>query len=82
MPVLEVHDRVEGDEFVLTQEFLSQMLGARRASVSEAMSGMRKRGLASYNRGRVRILNREALVEASCVCYGIIRREYARVLGS
>ena len=76
-----MHDRVEGDEFVLTQEFLSQMLGSRRASVSEAMSALRKRGLATYHRGRLRILDRAGLLEASCVCYGLVRREFARVLG-
>ena len=79
--LLMVHDRVEGDEFTLTQEFLSQMLGARRASVSEAMSALRKRGLATYHRGRVHLLDRAGMIEASCVCYGLVRREFARVLG-
>lgn len=70
------HDRVGADDFHLTQEFLSQMLGVRRASVTMVASDLRKRGLIAYHRGAIRILDRVGLEAASCVCYGIIRQEY------
>ncbi len=70
------HDRVGADDFHLTQEFLSQMLGVRRASVTMVANDLRKRGLIAYRRGAIRILDRAGLEAASCVCYGIIRKEY------
>ncbi len=70
------HDRVGADDFNLTQEFLSQMLGVRRASVTMVANDLRERGLIAYRRGAIRILDRTGLEAASCVCYGIIRQEY------
>jgi CRP-like cAMP-binding protein len=64
----------------LTQQFISKMLGVRRAGVTEAANRLQLAGLIRYNRGRITILNRQKLEAASCSCYGIIKREYARLL--
>lgn len=78
--LLMVHDRMPGDEFELTQEFLSQMLGVRRATVSETASQLQQAGLISYSRGRVVIVDRAGLERIVCECYGIIKSTFARVL--
>lgn len=70
------HDRLRKEEFILTHEFLSRMLGTRRAGVSVAANGLRQGGLIDYTRGRVRIKNRKGLEQASCECYGIVKAEY------
>lgn len=79
--LLMTQDRVYGPEFVLTQEFLAQMLGVRRPSVSVAAGMLAKAGLISYVRGKMTILDRRGLEEASCECYGIIRGEFERLVG-
>ena len=78
--LLLTNDRVGDREFPLTQEFLAQMLGVRRASVSEAAGALQQAGLISYSRGRVTILDRDGLENAACECYGIMRRELERLL--
>jgi len=72
--LLMVRDRVGRNEFPLTQAFLARMLGVRRAGVNEAAGKLQRRGLISYSRGRMRILNPEGVRAASCACYGVIRR--------
>ncbi len=74
------HDRVGQDEFTLTQEFLSQMLGVRRATVNLVAATFHQAGLIEYTRGRMRILDRRGLESACCRCYGVIRDEYNRML--
>lgn len=78
--LLMVHDRMPGDEFELTQDFLSQMLGVRRATVSETASQLQQAGLISYSRGRIVIVDRPGLERVVCECYGIIRSTFARIL--
>lgn len=78
--LLMVHDRMPGDDFVLTQDFLSQMLGVRRATVSETASELQGAGFISYSRGRIVIVDRPGLERTTCECYGIIRSTFARVL--
>ena len=78
--LLMTQDRVGADTFALTQQFLSQMLGVRRAGVSEVASVLQGEGLIRYSRGRVSILDRQGLEDSACECYGIIRREFARLL--
>ena len=78
--LLMVNDRMPTDTFELTQDFLSQMLGVRRATVSETASQLQQAGLITYTRGRVTILDREGLEAAACECYGIIESTFARLL--
>jgi CRP-like cAMP-binding protein len=78
--LLLTHDRVTTDEFVLTQEFLSQMLGVTRASVNEVAQALQDAEAIDYARGRVTILDRAQLESRSCVCYSVIREEFDRLL--
>ncbi|NMG21338.1 Crp/Fnr family transcriptional regulator [Brasilonema bromeliae SPC951] len=80
--LLMTHDRVQSDEFLLTQEFLAQMLGVRRASVSQVASIFQKAGIISYSRGQMRILDRTGLQAASCECYAKVKQEFERLLGN
>jgi CRP-like cAMP-binding protein len=79
--LLTTHDRVKADEFPLTHEFLSQMLGVRRAGVTEVAQALQQAGCIRYHRGRMTILDRRRLEEVSCECYRIIRAEYSKLLG-
>jgi CRP-like cAMP-binding protein len=71
--LLMVADRVESNKFYLTQEFLSEMLGIRRTSVSAAAGSLQKSGLIAYRRGNIQVLNRKGLEEAACECYPVVR---------
>jgi CRP-like cAMP-binding protein len=73
--LLMCRDRMGSDTLPLTQEFLSQMLGIRRASVSVAAAILQKRRVITYNRGSVTILNRRGLEKACCECYGVINQQ-------
>ena len=79
--LLLTHDRVDSDQFPLTQQFLAQMLGVRRASVGTVASKLQKAGLIRYSRGVITILDRPGLEAAVCECYRIIEAEYDRLLG-
>jgi len=74
--LLMTHDRIDGDRFPLTQEFLSRMLGVRRAGVSVAANSLKQAGLIDYHRGNIRIVNRDSLEQLSCECYEIVKQEY------
>ncbi len=78
--LLLVCDRVGSNELLLTHEFIAEMLGVRRAGVTEAANRLQHAGLIRYHRGKISILNRQKLEAASCSCYGIIKGEYARLL--
>lgn len=78
--LLTTRDRVGSDEINLTQEFLSQMLGVRRASVSDAAAILQRAGLIATSRGRIRIVDPEGLEGASCECYRVVRDEYEHLL--
>jgi CRP-like cAMP-binding protein len=73
-------DRVESEEFRLTQEFLSQMLGVRRASVSVVAAILQKAGLIRYSRGKITICDRPGLEATSCECYRVVKEEFDRLL--
>jgi CRP-like cAMP-binding protein len=73
-----VRDRLARDEFAMTQEFLSLMLGVRRAGVTDAALALQRRSLISYSRGNVRILDARGLRSAACACYGRIRELESR----
>ena len=77
--LLQTHDRVDGDSFPLTHEFLAQMLGVTRPSVTIAAGILQKAGLIHYVRGVVDILDRPRLERAACECYAIITREFRRL---
>jgi CRP-like cAMP-binding protein len=77
--LLMTHDRVGRDEFPLTQEFLAQMLGTRRAGVNEAQQALAAAGVISYARGHVTVLDREGLERRACECYALIRDEHERL---
>src|SRR3954468_4905317 len=79
--LLMAHDRAESDALPLTQEFMSMMLAVRRPGVTVAARSLQSTGAIDYQRGRVAILDRSRLEEASCECYGIVREHYQRVLG-
>jgi CRP-like cAMP-binding protein len=78
--LLMTHDRVEGDSFPLTQEFLAQMLGVHRPTVSVAAGMLQKAGLIDYTRGTIRIRDRAGLERAACDCYRSVQEEYERLL--
>jgi CRP-like cAMP-binding protein len=77
--LLAAHDRLGVDELPLTQTFLSQMLGARRPSVTVAAGMLKKAGLVDYSRGRIRVLDRAGLEAGSCECHAVIRGEIERL---
>ena len=79
--LLMMHDRVSGEEFPMTHEFLAFMLGVRRAGVTLAMRALQDVRLVSYTRGRVTITDRAGLERASCECYCTVRGQYERLLG-
>jgi CRP-like cAMP-binding protein len=77
--LLTTQDRVgRRQQFGITQEFLGQMLGVRRAGVSEVASALKKSKLIDYNRGVIHILNRKGLEERTCECYWLIKNEIDR----
>ena len=78
--LLMTHDRVGADEFQLTQEFLAQMLGVRRPSVTVAAGMIQRAGLIRYQRGRIRIVDRAGLEAGACECYDTVRQEFDRLL--
>jgi hypothetical protein len=80
--LLMTHDRVQLDEFPLTQEVLATMLGVQRPGVSIAAGALQRAGLIRYTRGSVTILNHAGLIKRSCECYGVSKREFDRLLGS
>jgi len=75
------HDRVGADEFPLTHEFLAQMLGVCRPTVTAVAGALQKTGLISYHRGRITVLNRKGLEAAACECYEVVAKELERLLG-
>lgn len=76
------HDRSSGKAFPMTHEFLSMMLGVRRAGVSVAAGAVQQAGYICYERGVMEISDRCGLEAVSCECYGTVRRESERLLGA
>ena len=79
--LLMMHDRVEGDDFSLKQQFLARMLGVRRSGISEVAGRLQRKRLIKYSRGWMRIIDRGGLERLSCECYQAVAREYRRLLG-
>jgi CRP-like cAMP-binding protein len=78
--ILTTHDRLGSDVLNLTQEFVAQMLGVRRPSVTVVAGVLQQAGLIRYARGRIAVLDRARLEDASCECYGVVRAEFERAL--
>jgi CRP-like cAMP-binding protein len=77
--LLETHDRVGADDFLLKHEFLAVMLGVHRPTVTVVLRGLQETGLISSRYGRMRVLGRRQLEAASCECYAVIRGHFARL---
>jgi CRP-like cAMP-binding protein len=71
-------DRMQSDELELTHEVLARILGVRRVGVTVAAGNLRKQGLISYSRGRIRILNVERLAARACECYSVLQKLYGK----
>jgi CRP-like cAMP-binding protein len=78
--LLMVHDRVDGDTIHLTQEFVGQMLGVQRTTVTLVARALQSAGLIKYRRGRIEVTDRDGLEEAACECYAINRRHFDRLM--
>jgi CRP-like cAMP-binding protein len=79
--LLIAHDRADGDRFPMTHDFLSMMLSVSRPAVSIAAATLQNAELIHYSRGRIEVTDRPGLEAASCECYHVARREFARLLG-
>jgi len=79
--LLMTHDRMQSDEFLLTQEFLAMMLGVQRTGVTAAAGALQRAGLIRYKRGNVTIIDRPGLERLSCECYDVSKMEFDRLLG-
>ena len=79
--LLMTHDRVDGDDFPLTHEFLAFMLSVRRAGVTLAMHALQDAGVVRCTRGYVHVVDRAGLERASCECYRVVSTHFARLLG-
>ena len=73
-------DRLKGNQLVMTQELIANMLGVRREGVTEAARRLQSAGLISYSRGHITVLDRPALERRSCECYAVVKKEYDRLL--
>ena len=73
-------DRLQGNELVMTQELIANMLGVRREGVTEGAMKLQKAGLISYTRGRIVVLDRPGLEDRTCECYAVVKKEYDRLL--
>ena len=80
--LLMVRDRVDSDMYFLTQEFLANMLGARRTTVTAAAGTLQRNGLIKYSRGRIRIVDAPGLENAACECYKTVRKLYLNFYSS
>jgi len=73
-------DRLQSNQLVMTQELIASMLGVRRESVTEAAGRLHRAGIINYQRGHITVLDRPQLERRSCECYGVVKKEYDRLL--
>jgi CRP-like cAMP-binding protein len=73
-------DRLPGDELIMTQELIANMLGVRREGVTEAAGKLQRAGLIEYRRGHIKVLDREGLEARVCECYQVVKAEFDRLL--
>ena len=79
--LLVMHDRAEADEFPMTHEFASLMLGTGRPGISVAAAVLQRAGVIGYTHGRMTVLDRAGLEAAACECYGTVREQFEHLLG-
>jgi CRP-like cAMP-binding protein len=79
--LLMTHDLAQTDELEMTHEFISNMLGVRREGVTVAAQRLQEKGMISYVRGHIQILDRPQLLSHVCECYQVVKSEHARLLG-
>jgi CRP-like cAMP-binding protein len=79
--LLMTRDRMQSDDFLLTQEFLAMMLGVQRTGVTAVAGTLQRQGLIRYKRGNITIVDGVGLKHRSCECYGVSKREFDRLLG-
>lgn len=79
--LLEAKNRIESDKLKLTQEFIAEMLGTRRAGVTQAAQKLQERGFIQYSRGYIQILDQRGLEATACECHKTLAGEYDRLLG-
>lgn len=73
-------DRLQGNELVMTQELIANMLGVRREGVTEGALKLQEAGMIRYSRGRITVLDRKGLEKLTCECYAVVKKEYDRLL--
>jgi CRP-like cAMP-binding protein len=73
-------DRMAGESLTMTQELIARILGVRREGVTEAAGKLQRAGLIRYSRGHIDVLDRAGLEDTVCECYGVVRREYGRLM--
>jgi CRP-like cAMP-binding protein len=78
--LLMAHDRVEGDRFAMTHEFMAMMLGVRRSGVTVTAGTLKQAGLISYANGQMTVLDRPGLESVACECYGTVQRQFEQIL--
>lgn len=78
--ILSCHDRISGDTLALTQEFLADMLGVQRTTVTAVARSLQDKGAIRYRRGQVDIIDRSILEASACECYGVVHRTYDRLI--
>lgn len=78
--LLMMHDRADGDEFAMTQEFLSLMLSVHRPAVNVTMRLFQQSELISYGNGRLRVIDRPGLEASACECYAVVQEQFNQLL--
>ena len=73
-------DRLTSSKLVMTQELIANMLGVRREGVTEAAGNLQRAGLIEYQRGQIKLIDRPGLERRVCECYGVVKREFERLL--
>jgi CRP-like cAMP-binding protein len=79
--LLMAHDRADGADLPLTQDFIAMMLGVHRPSITVTAGILQRAGLIKYANGQVTVIDRDALAASSCECYGAVKRRFASLLG-
>jgi CRP-like cAMP-binding protein len=75
------YDRLHSDKLVMTHNLIANMLGVRREGITIAAKQLQERGVISYVRGTITLLDRQRLEATVCECYGVVKKEYDRLLG-